>query len=102
MLRRWLAPLVLFAALLAAPVASAFDLPGLAAAGWEVQAYFLNTFNGIYAERPTTIPIRKFWFFLVMPWFACTLSLHALATLAEDLAAMLGREAWRERREAEV
>jgi TRAP-type C4-dicarboxylate transport system permease small subunit len=79
-----------------------FDLPGIAGQGWDVQAYFLETFNGIYGERPTTIPIRKFWFFLVMPWFALTLTLHAVANLAEDVVAMLGREEWRERREAEI
>ncbi len=80
-----------------------FDLTGLARAGWDSQAHFLDTFNGIWRERPNTIPVRKFWFFLVMPWFACTMAVHATANLAEDLAAAVGRGApARERREAEI
>jgi len=79
-----------------------FDLPGIAAFGWEMQPYFAETFNGIYMERPNTIPLRKFWFFLIMPWFALTLSLHATTNLLADVGAMMRRAAFEERHEAEV
>jgi len=79
-----------------------FDLPGMARAGWDAQAHFLDTFNGIWQERPNTIPVRKVWFFLAMPWFALTMAVHAAANLAEDIAALAGRGEARERQEAEV
>lgn len=79
-----------------------FDLPTLVAQGWNLQAFFEVNFNGIYMERPTTVGLPKWPFFLVLPWFSLTTTIHALANLVEDAAAMLGRERFAERQEAEV
>lgn len=79
-----------------------FDLPTLAANDWQLQPFFEATFNGIYMDRPTTVPFPKWWFFLVLPWFSITTSIHAAANLMEDVAAMLGRQAFVERTEAEI
>ncbi len=79
-----------------------FDLPTLAANGWQLQPFFEATFNGIYMDRPTTISLPKWWFFVVVPIFAATTCVHAAANLAEDVAAMRGRQAFAERKEAEV
>jgi hypothetical protein len=37
--------------------------------------------------------LPHFWFFLVMPWFALTLTVHALTNLAEDLGLIAPRAA---------
>jgi TRAP-type C4-dicarboxylate transport system permease small subunit len=79
-----------------------FDLPTLAANGWQLQPFFEATFNGIYMDRPTTVALPKWWFFLVVPIFALTTCVHAAANLAEDVAAMRGRQPFAERTEAEV
>lgn len=42
-----------------------------------------NTFKFIYSEPTSTIGIRKFWIWLVVPWMALTMSIHALANLVE-------------------
>ncbi|WP_119166564.1 TRAP transporter small permease [Algihabitans albus] len=63
-----------------------FDLPGLAAAGFDTDAFAGTTFNFIYDEPTLTIGIDKFWIWLVMPWFAVTASVHAAANLLERLS----------------
>lgn len=78
-----------------------FDLPTLIASGWDLQAFFEVNFNGIYMERPTTVGLPKWPFFLVMPLFALTTSLHAASNLLEDSRAMLAGQAFVEREEAE-
>ena len=79
-----------------------FDLPTLVASGWNLQAFFEVNFNGIYMERPTTVGLPKWPFFLVMPWFSLTTTVHALANLLEDLTSMRSGEAFAERQEAEI
>ena len=79
-----------------------FDLPTLVAQGWNLQAFFEVNYNGVYMERPTTISLPKWPFFLVMPWFALTTCLHATANLVEDATAMFAGEAFIERQEAET
>lgn len=79
-----------------------FDLPTLIASGWNLQAFFEVNYNGIYMDRPTTISLPKWPFFLVMPWFALTTSLHAMANMVEDARAMLGGHVFIERQEAET
>jgi hypothetical protein len=32
-----------------------------------------------------TIGVRRLWFFLVMPWFAFTLTVHSAACLLRDI-----------------
>ncbi|MCB1754875.1 MAG: TRAP transporter small permease subunit [Gammaproteobacteria bacterium] len=58
-----------------------FDLPGLAAAGWDSTTFASETFNFIYSEPTQTLGLGKIWFWLVVPWFALGGSLHALAQL---------------------
>jgi len=79
-----------------------FDLPTLIASGWNLQTFFEVNFNGIYMERPTTLNLPKWLFFLVMPWFSLTTTIHATANLVEDMAAMITGEAFAERQEAEI
>lgn len=61
-----------------------FDLPGLAAAGWDVSAYQGATFRFQYSEPTVTIGISKVWLWLIMPLTAVTITLHATANLAEN------------------
>jgi TRAP-type C4-dicarboxylate transport system permease small subunit len=63
-----------------------FDPTALAANGFDLELFFASTFNSVYTEMTSTIGVRRFWFFLVMPWFALSLSIHCLACLAEDLS----------------
>lgn len=62
-----------------------FNLPGLMAAGFDIGAFEMDTFNFVYTEQTPVLGLPYFWFFLIMPWFALTLSVHALTNLAEDL-----------------
>lgn len=62
-----------------------FNLPGLIGAGFDVGAFEMATFNFLYTEKTPVLGLPYFWFFLVMPWFALTLTVHALANLTEDL-----------------
>jgi TRAP-type C4-dicarboxylate transport system permease small subunit len=79
-----------------------FDLPTLIASGWNLQTFFEVNFNGIYMDRPTTVSLPKWPFFLVMPWFSLTTSIHAVANLVEDVTAMFSGQAFAERHEAEI
>jgi TRAP-type C4-dicarboxylate transport system permease small subunit len=62
-----------------------FDLPGLAAAGFDTREFEAATFNFIYSEVTPVMRLSAHWFYLIMPWFAVTLTVHALTNLAEDL-----------------
>lgn len=62
-----------------------FNLPGLMAAGFDIGEFEMATFNFLYTELTPVMGLRYVWFFLIMPWFALTLSVHALTNLAEDL-----------------
>ena len=70
-----------------------FDLAGLATAGFDVGEFEMTTFNFLYTEQTPVLGLPYFWFFLVMPWFALTLSVHALTNLAEDLGLLTPRQA---------
>jgi hypothetical protein len=61
-----------------------------------LQTFFEVNFNGIYMERPTTVGLPKWPFFLVMPWFSLTTTVHATANLLEDVTSMLSGEAFAE------
>lgn len=89
--KRWLATGVqlinlAFALFLVAVTWIWFDPVALAASGFDLELFFGSTFNSVYTEMTSTIGLRRFWFFLVMPWFALSLSIHCLACLAEDLS----------------
>ncbi|WP_254277854.1 TRAP transporter small permease [Halomonas sp. 3H] len=57
----------------------------LARLGFDVQAFQGETFNFIYAENTSTLGIRKFWVWLILPWFALSLTLHGLVNLGGAL-----------------
>ena len=62
-----------------------FNLPGLIAAGFDVGEFEMATFNFLYTERTPVMGLSSWRFFLIMPWFALSITIHALANLAEDL-----------------
>lgn len=62
-----------------------FDPAALVAAGFDVAEFEMATFNFIYTETTPVMRLPRVWFFLIMPWFAFTLTVHALANLLEDL-----------------
>ncbi|EKF40013.1 TRAP dicarboxylate transporter subunit DctQ [Nitratireductor indicus C115] len=66
-----------------------FDLPGLIAAG-SVEAHSAATFNFIWQEPTVTLGVRKVWFWLVLPIFCLTGSLHVVASLAARLTSRKG------------
>lgn len=68
-----------------------FDLPGLMAAGFEIGAFEMSSFNFLYTERTPVLGLPFFWFFLIMPWFSLTLAVHALTNLVEDLGLIAPR-----------
>ncbi|MBF8221959.1 TRAP transporter small permease [Halomonas sp. 328] len=58
-----------------------FEPLALARSGFDVRAFQGETFNFIYAENTSTLGIRKFWVWLILPWFALSLTLHGLVNL---------------------
>lgn len=67
-------------------------------AGFDMQAFQGETFNFIYAENTSTLGIKKFWVWLILPWFAASLLLHGLVNLCQTLSDF-GRPASRTTRE---
>lgn len=51
-----------------------------------LRAFSSATFNFIYTEPTTTIGMRKIWFWLVMPYAAVTLFIHATRNLSNSVA----------------
>lgn len=62
-----------------------FDPVTLAFHGFDLALFFEDTFNSVYREVTNTIGVRRLWFFLIMPLFACTLTVHSAACLLQDL-----------------
>jgi TRAP-type C4-dicarboxylate transport system permease small subunit len=61
------------------------DPVGIAQAGFDAREYAANSFNFIYTERTQTLNWPTWVIYLIMPLFALSMSLHALANLFEDL-----------------
>lgn len=61
-----------------------FDLPALWRSGWDVDAFAAETMNFIYQEKPNTLPMAKFWVWLIVPVFALSVVVHALANIVSD------------------
>lgn len=61
------------------------DPVGIAQAGFDAREYAGESFNFIYTERTQTLNWPTWVIYLIMPLFALTMSLHALANLFEDL-----------------
>ncbi len=60
------------------------DPAGLAASGFDVAEFEMTRFNFAYTEVTPVLGLPYWWFYLIMPWFALSVSLHALANLLED------------------
>jgi TRAP-type C4-dicarboxylate transport system permease small subunit len=54
-------------------------------ASFDFQDFQGETFNFIYAESTSTLGIKKFWVWLILPWFAASLLLHGLVNLCQAL-----------------
>lgn len=54
-------------------------------AGFDVEAFQMETFNFIYSERTSTLGIPKFWSWLCLPLFSISLGLHGLVNFTESL-----------------
>jgi TRAP-type C4-dicarboxylate transport system permease small subunit len=61
------------------------DPVGIAQAGFDAREHAANSFNFIYTERTQTLNWPTWVIYLIMPLFALSMSLHALANLFEDL-----------------
>ncbi|WP_434986393.1 TRAP transporter small permease [Vreelandella zhaodongensis] len=57
----------------------------LVQAGFDIRVFQGQTFNFIYAENTSTLGVKKFWAWLIVPWFALSLSLHGVANLLQSL-----------------
>lgn len=62
-----------------------FDPLALIAAGFDVAAFEVATFNFVYTDVTPIMGIPTFWFYLIMPWFGLTVTIHASANLMEDI-----------------
>jgi TRAP-type C4-dicarboxylate transport system permease small subunit len=76
---------VLFALLLGWMCWLWLDPVGIVAAGFDARKFAGQSFNFIYTERTQTLGWPNWVFYLIMPIFAATLLVHALANLCEDL-----------------
>jgi TRAP-type C4-dicarboxylate transport system permease small subunit len=90
-LLRLLADLILLAFLLALAwmVWIWFD-PLTAAAAETLDAFAAQSFNFIYQEPTVTLGVRKVWFWLILPVFAVTATIHCLAQIEADLRLLKG------------
>jgi len=61
------------------------DPVGITSFNFDAKEYAAQSFNFLYTERTQTLEWPMWVLQLIMPLFACTLSLHALANLLEDL-----------------
>ena len=58
-----------------------FDPVLLYSVGFDVAAFSSVNFNFVYEEQTQTMPIAKFWFWLVLPVIGTTITLHGAANL---------------------
>ncbi|HAS77106.1 TRAP transporter small permease subunit [uncultured Marinobacter sp.] len=49
--------------------------------GFDLQNFQAETFNFMYAENTSTLGIKKFWVWMILPILSITLTLHGLANL---------------------
>lgn len=83
---------LVFAAVLTITCWLWFDPPLLLASGFDIDAFISASYNFVYRDPTHTLGIRRFWLWLVMPLTALSLSLFALANLAESLRALVKGE----------
>jgi TRAP-type C4-dicarboxylate transport system permease small subunit len=68
------------------------DPIGVARAGFDAREYAAGSFNFIYTERTQTLNWPTWVIYLVMPLFAVSMTLHAVANLLEDLGLVARQE----------
>ncbi|CAN7525946.1 TRAP transporter small permease [Bosea sp. LjRoot237] len=68
------------------------DPVGIAQAGFDAREYAGQSFNFIYTERTQTLNWPTWVIYLIMPIFAVSMTLHALANLFEDLGLVARQE----------
>lgn len=68
------------------------DPVGIARSGFDAKAYAGTSFNFLYTERTQTLNWPVWLVELVLPLFALSFSLHALANLIEDLGLQARRD----------
>ena len=68
------------------------DPVGIAQAGFDAKEFAAGSFNFIYTERTQTLNWPTWVIYLVMPIFAFSMTLHALANLFEDLGLVAKQE----------
>jgi TRAP-type C4-dicarboxylate transport system permease small subunit len=68
------------------------DPVGISRAGFDARAYSGESFNFLYTERTQTLNWPVWVVQLILPIFALTFSLHALANLIEDLGLQPARD----------
>lgn len=64
-----------------------FDPLPLIALGGDMDVFVADNFNFIYREPTSTLGVRKFWAWLIMPIAAASMCLYSLANLLETLFA---------------
>ncbi|MDX5403681.1 MAG: TRAP transporter small permease subunit [Rhodobacterales bacterium] len=62
-----------------------FDPAGIARAGFDVMAFQGATFNFIYTDVTPVMGAPAYLFYLIIPLFGLTITIHALTNLCEDL-----------------
>ncbi len=70
-----------------------FDPLAFAAAGFDVREFQMATGNFIYSDTTPVMGLPAALFYVVVPWFAFTMTVHALASLAEDAGLLPDRAA---------
>jgi TRAP-type C4-dicarboxylate transport system permease small subunit len=68
------------------------DPVGIAQAGFDAKEFAAGSFNFIYTERTQTLNWPTWVIYLIMPLFAVSMTLHALANLFEDLGLVARQE----------
>lgn len=63
-----------------------FDPLTLMRLGFDTRAFSGDTFNFMYQDTTATLGVAKFWFWLVVPLVAVTISVHALSNLLQTVA----------------
>jgi hypothetical protein len=54
--------------------------------GFDTREFSGETFNFMYQDTTATLGVAKFWFWLVVPLVAVTISVHALSNLLRTVA----------------
>lgn len=62
-----------------------FNPVALVASGFDITSFEGATFNFIYSETTPVMGLPSYWFYLIMPWFALTISVHGASNLLEDM-----------------